>query len=317
MITGLEKFVPLGAVLVDRLIGDPRSALHPVVLIGNLISWLEKALRCPTDLPSKQKAAGALLVTIVLAITYGLVWLFITALASIHPWVAVAGEALILSFAITPRSLAEAGNEIRRYLLDGDLVQARYKVGWIVGRDTANLNESEITRATVETVAENIVDGIISPLIYFALGGAPLAFLYRAVNTMDSMIGYKNEKYLHFGMVAARVDDVFNYIPARLTGVMIIVAAFVLGRDAQGAARMIVRDAAKHPSPNSGIAEAGVAGALGVRLGGLNYYGGIPSLRAFMGDETELLAAIHIEKTIAMMYAVTILCVMVITIWKW
>ena len=316
MVNGLEASLPAAALLFDRLIGDPRSPYHPVVLVGNCISIVEKALRRPDQSRLGQNMAGAILVIVVLAFTYGTVWLLDAVLASIHPWIAWLGQAVILSFAITPRSLAEAGNEIRQYLLAGDLAQARYKVGWIVGRDTAELDESEITRATVETVAENIVDGIISPLFYFAIGGAPLAFLYRAVNTLDSMLGYKNEKYLHFGMVAARVDDVFNYLPARLTGLMIVVCAFLMGRNAKGAAQMIVRDAAKHPSPNSGIAEAGVAGALGVRLGGVNYYGGVKSCRAYMGDANAALSAVHIGQTITVMYAVTLMWTVVITLWR-
>lgn len=317
MISGFEKWIPLGAVLFDSVIGDPRSRFHPVVLIGNYISLLEKAFRRPAHSPLCQQAAGAVLVFAVLVTTYAAVWLIVTGLQWLDPVAVFWGEALILSFAITPRSLATAGKEICQYLLDGNLEQARYKVGWIVGRDTQRLDEREVTRATVETVAENIVDGIISPLIYFAIGGAPLAFLYRAVNTLDSMVGYKNDKYLYFGRVAARVDDVFNYIPARLTGIMLVIAALLLGYNARGSAKMILRDAAKHPSPNSGIAEAGVAGALGIRLGGLNYYGGVASLRAYMGDEENTLSAVYIQKTVQIMYTVTAICVLLLIVSKW
>ena len=293
------------ALVLDRLIGDPRGSLHPVVLIGNGIAFLEKHLRRAEDGAGCKRWAGALLVALVLAVVYGLTALLLTGLALLHPWAAWGGGALLLSFAISPRSLAEAGQEIRELMRAGNLEQARVKVGWIVGRDTAGLTDGEVSRATVETVAENIVDGIISPLFYAVIGGVPLAFLYRAVNTMDSMLGYKNEKYQDFGMVAARVDDVFNYIPARITGLLLLLAALLLGRDAGGAVRAIRRDAAKHPSPNSGISEAGVAGALGIRLGGLNYYGGVPSLRAYMGDETVPLAPLHIDRTISLMYVVT------------
>lgn len=317
MTGGLEKWIPLGAVLFDSLIGDPRSRLHPVVLIGNYISLLEKAFRRPQHSPGSQLAAGAVLVALVVLTTYAVVWLIVTGLEQLSASAVFWGEALILSFAITPRSLAEAGMEICRYLQVGNMEQARYKVGWIVGRDTQRLDEREVTRATVETVAENIVDGIISPLVYFAIGGAPLAFLYRAVNTLDSMIGYKNDKYLYFGRVAARVDDVFNYIPARITGVLLVIAAFLLGYNPKRAAKMIWRDAAKHPSPNSGIAEAGVAGALGIRLGGLNYYGGVASLRAYMGDEDNRLSAVYIQKTVYIMYVVTVICVLLITLIQW
>ncbi len=301
----MEKYLTLLAVCLDTLIGDPRGAWHPVVLIGNLIAVLERKLRRPEHSAKVQKFAGALLVALVLGITYGIVWLVMQGLYAISPLCAFAGGAFILSFAISPRSLAEAGREIRDYLSAGDLAQARYKVGWIVGRDTAQLDVPEITRATVETVAENIVDGIISPLFYAAIGGVPVAFLYRAVNTLDSMVGYKNDKYLHFGMVAARVDDVFNFIPARLTAVLLVVAAFILRYDAYNAFNAIRRDARKHPSPNSGFAEAGVAGALGVQLGGLNYYGGVASFRAYMGEARCQLQPEHIERTIRMMYMVT------------
>lgn len=302
---GLQAFTPLVAVFVDLLIGDPRTRWHPVVLIGQLIAFFEKLLRRPGASVLSQQIAGAVLVLLVLGAVYSAVRALMHFLGAVHPLAELAGGALLLCFAITPRSLAAAGQEIGKYLLAGDLVRARAKVGWIVGRDTDRLDEGEITRATVETIAENIVDGIISPLFYVVIGGVPLAFMYRAVNTLDSMVGYKNEKYLHFGMVAARVDDVFNYIPARLTGLLLIIAADVLRYDAKGAWRAICRDASKHPSPNSGIPEAAVAGALGIRLGGLNYYGGVASFRAYMGVARQPLAAKHIEQTVRLLYLTT------------
>ena len=184
---------------------------------------------------------------------------------------------------------------------------ARIKVGWIVGRDTKNLDQANITRATVETIAENIVDGIISPLCYYFIGGVVFAVFYRTVNTLDSMIAYKNDKYIDFGMFAAKLDDLFNYIPARLTAIMIIIVAFCLQFDFKQAYRSIGQDAKKHPSPNSGYSEAGVAGALGVQLGGLNYYFGTPSFRAYMGEKKNELLPMHITHTIYIMYGVTTL----------
>ena len=209
---------------------------------------------------------------------------------------------------------AQYSARIQEQLLAGDLPEARRLVGQIVGRDTQDLDEHEITRATVETMAENIVDGIISPLFFAWLGGVPLAFLYRAVNTMDSMLGYRNERYRDFGMVAARTDDVFNFIPARITAFLIVFSAWLLRLDAPGAAKAIRRDAVKHPSPNSGLSEAGVAGALHVQLGGLNYYGGIASHRATMGDPIEPLTAAHIPKTASMVYMVTLLFAVAVTV---
>lgn len=303
------------AFFIDALIGDPRSKFHPVVLIGNLISFLEKIFRKDSDGYIKKICKGGVLVTLVLAISYGVgVLIFVLANLSGYLTVKIFVEALALSFMISPRSLADAGREIYFLLNAENLIQARKKVGRIVGRDTDYLNEPEIVRATVETVSENTVDGIISPLFYFAVGGLPLAVAYRAVNTMDSMLGYKNEKYLYFGRVAARLDDVANFIPARITGFLFIAAAFILKLDYQNAFAMMKRDAMKHPSPNGGLAEATVAGALKIQLGGINSYFGVPHFRAYMGDPIESLKPEHILGAIRLMYTATIifLCILVI-----
>lgn len=307
MITAVAAF------LFDALIGDPRSKFHPVVLIGNLISALEKILRKDSDGYIKKICKGGLLVSIVLFISYfvgvGIV-LAVNFFGSLT--LKIFFEALILSFMISPNSLAKAGQEIYNLLEDENILKAREKVGWIVGRDTKHLNENEIVRATVETVSENTVDGIISPLFYFAVGGLPLAIAYRAVNTMDSMLGYKNEKYFFFGRVAARLDDVANFIPARLTSLLFIFSAFILKFNYKNSFEMVRRDADKHPSPNGGYAEAAVAGALNIRLGGLNYYFGVPSFREYMGDPLEFLKPVHILKTIKMMYSATIIFLMIL-----
>ncbi len=305
MIVGVVAF------LIDALIGDPRSRLHPVVLIGNLIAALEKLLRRDLDSSTKKIIKGGVLVSVVVTVAY-LVGLGVEFLMQDVPSLAaqIFIQALVLSFMISPRSLGDAGREIYFLLEREELARARQKVGWIVGRDTQNLNEAEVTRATVETVAENTVDGIISPLFYFAIGGLPLAVAYRAINTMDSMLGYKNDKYLYFGRVAARLDDVANFIPARLTGLLFICAAVVLRLDCKNAFKMMRRDARKHPSPNGGWAEATVAGALRIRLGGMNYYFGKPHFRAYMGEPEENLEAVHILGAIRLMYTATILFLM-------
>ena len=305
MIVGVVAF------LIDALIGDPRSRLHPVVLIGNLIAALEKLLRRDLDSSTKKIIKGGVLVSVVVAVAL-LVGLGVEFLMQDVPSLAaqIFIQALVLSFMISPRSLGDAGREIYFLLEREELARARQKVGWIVGRDTQNLNEAEVTRATVETVAENTVDGIISPLFYFAIGGLPLAVAYRAINTMDSMLGYKNDKYLYFGRVAARLDDVANFIPARLTGLLFICAAVVLRLDCKNAFKMMRRDARKHPSPNGGWAEATVAGALRIRLGGMNYYFGKPHFRAYMGEPEENLEAVHILGAIRLMYTATILFLM-------
>ena len=296
------------AFLIDALIGDPRSRFHPVVLMGKLILVLEYFLRRDFDSPTKKIFKGGVLVFIVVLTCYG-IGAAISILAGMTGSLTakIFIEALVLSFMITPRSLAEAGREIYFLLSTENLQQARYKVGWIVGRDTQNLNEAEITRATVETISENTVDGIISPLFYFAIGGLPLAIAYRAVNTMDSMLGYKNEKYLYFGRIAARLDDVANFIPARITAILFLASALILNLDFQNAWKILKRDADKHPSPNGGYAEATVAGALNVRLGGFNSYFGVQHFRAYMGDPNESLQAAHILAAIRMMYTATII----------
>lgn len=306
-VSNITWLYPL-ALLFDLVVGDPRSGLHPVALTGRLIAWLEGLLLRTTESAGLKRFKGACLVAVVLALSYALAWAAAHAAESyLAPAAAVMAQALLLSFTISPRSLTGAGREIQEQLQAGDLAEARRLVGQIVGRDTQNLEEREITRATVETMAENIVDGIISPLFYAWIGGLPLAFLYRAVNTMDSMLGYRNERYGDFGMAAARTDDVFNFLPARITGLLIVIAAAVLRYDAAGAARAIWRDASRHPSPNSGISEAGVAGALGVQLGGLNHYGGVPSRRATMGIPRQELNASHIPRTASIVYLVTLL----------
>ena len=303
-----SMIVAVVAFLTDALLGDPRSKIHPVVLIGNLISLLEKILRREQDSPSTKIFKGGILVCVVVAVNFfvGLsVEIFTEELPSLAAKIFL--QAFVLSFMISPRTLADAAREIYFLLERENLERAREKVGWIVGRDTQNLNEAEVARATIETVAENTVDGIISPLFFFAVGGLPLAVAYRAINTMDSMLGYKNEKYFYFGRVAARLDDVANFIPARLTALLFIGAAFILKLDYKNAFDMMKRDAKKHPSPNGGWAEATVAGALNIRLGGVNYYFGEPHFRAYMGEPIENLEAVHILGAIRMMYTATIL----------
>ncbi len=307
----MEKYMIVLAVLADLAIGDPRTKFHPVVLMGNFIAWFEKRLLKEGDSPAQKRKKGTMLVCLVLLSIYFSAVLVAILLLAMGPWWYFLGSILILTFMIAPRSLAEAGMEIKQHLTDGDLARARERVGYVVGRDTDEMNEQEITRATVETIAENIVDGVISPLFYFFLGGFPLTMMYRAVNTMDSMIAYKNEKYIDFGYAAAKLDDVFNYIPARITALLLIVASFILRYDGKKAMEIMRRDADKHPSPNGGYPESAVAGAIHVRLGGTNYYGGEEHFREYMGDPLEQLGADHIDKTIRLLYTATILFCMI------
>ena len=300
--------VALFAFLVDIVVGDPRSRMHPVVLVGNLISSLEKLLYHEADTDNKKMVKGALLAAFVLVFAYHMAYLLVQLSSQAgNPLLDTMVQALILSFTISPRSLSEAGRELFQLLEDGNLEKARFKVGWIVGRDTDKLSPAEVTRATVETIAENTVDGVIAPLFFFAVGGVPLAVLYRAANTMDSMLGYKNDRYLFFGRVPARLDDILNYIPARISGVLFVLSAMLLGFDYRAAWRIMLRDARKHPSPNGGWAEASVAGALGIRLGGYNSYFGKQHFRAYMGDPLKELQQGNIMECIRLMYSASIL----------
>ena len=303
----LVYFIPLGALVVDTMLGDPRSKYHPVVLIGNCISFYENILYKKNTTPKYQIILGISTVLLVLMSVMIIVTGFLFIGGTIHPVVYSIVSLLCLYIAISPRCLAEAGIEIANLLRKQDILEARRKVGWIVGRKTSDLDESEITRATIETVAENTVDGIISPLFWFVLLGPWGAIAYRTINTMDSMLGYKNDRYLYFGRFAARLDDVVNYIPARITFVLFVIAALLCGKDWKNALRIAARDAAKHPSPNGGYAEAPVAGALHIRLGGHNVYHDKVTFRAYMGDPIEPMVGRHIYQTIYLMYTVSIL----------
>ena len=298
----------MGAFFLDTVLGDPQTRWHPVAVLGRFISLLERLLY-PTGGSNQRKfVMGSLLVLFILCIAYAFAEGLLLAVRQLPvAWGSDAVSVLLLYFCISPRMLAKAGQDIYMLLVKGDLPAAREHVGYIVGRDTAQLNEADAARAAIETVAENTVDGVIAPFFFFALGGAPLAVLYRAANTMDSMLGYRNERYLYFGRMAARVDDVLNYIPARISGMLFVMAAFLLGYDGRNALNILVRDAAGHPSPNGGHAEAPVAGALHIRLGGINYYFGERHFRAYMGDAHMDISAKHILGAIRLMYTVAVL----------
>lgn len=304
------------AFVIDCIIGDPNSKYHPVALMGKLIDILDKLLRKDNATEPTKLVCGFILVAILLSFSYGITYGIITLLDIFNcpSWLNIFIQAVILSFMISPKALAKAGKDIYDELINHNLDEARKKVNYIVSRDANRMNEQDIIRATVETVAENIVDGIISPLFYFFIGGLPLAVLYRMSNTMDAMIGYKNDKYLYFGRTAARIDDVLNFIPARITGLLLIIVAFYSKLNAKGALKMMMRDAKKHPSPNGGYTEATVAGALDIRLGGINYYFGRQSFRAYMGEAINKLNAQHIQQTIKLMYNVSTLFLIIMCI---
>ncbi|WP_018086431.1 adenosylcobinamide-phosphate synthase CbiB [Desulfurispora thermophila] len=290
------------AAALDFVVGDPPRLPHPVILIGKLISALENLLYRPGRSAVAQQLAGALLVFFVVGVAYALTWLLLLFAYAGHYWLGLMLEVWLISTTLAARSLAQAARQVLKPLCRGDMLEARRMLGYIVGRQTGGLPPSEIVRATVETVAENTSDGFVAPLFYALLGGAPLAMAYKAVNTLDSMLGYKNERYLYFGRPAARLDDIANFVPARLTGLLLVLAAWWSGRRARLAWLTMRRDARRHPSPNSGYPEAAVAGALGVRLGGHNYYHGRVSFRPYLGREIYPLQPGHIRAAVDLMY---------------
>lgn len=272
------------AYALDRLIGDPPWLPHPVRWMGAAIAAGERVLRPAARGPATAFLAGAALTLGLVGLSYGGGLLALRELCRWSPVVGAMALTYLAATTLATKDLLDETAAVVDRLLNGDLPGARRRVARIVGRDTEHLSESEVCRATVETLAESASDGVIAPLFYLAVGGVPAALAYKAVNTLDSCIGHADERYFWFGKFAARLDDVANLIPARLTAALIVAAAWLNGDDWRGALRVWLRDAHRHASPNAGRPEAALAGALGVRLGGVNHYGGVPYATAFLGD---------------------------------
>jgi len=295
----INPYILISAVILDLLIGDPRWFPHPVVYMGKLIMVLEKVLR---RLVTNERAGGIILLVLTVSITVGLAFALLKGAYAVSPYLGFA-VAVILSWScIAARSLHRESRLVAYALGMGDLAAARRYLSNIVGRDTAELDEPEIWRATVETVAENTSDGVIAPLFYLCLGGPVLAIAYKAINTLDSMVGYRNERYLELGRASARFDDLANFIPARITGLLMVAAAPLLGLSAKNSWRIMRRDGRNHSSPNSGIPEAAVAGALGIRLGGTNLYAGKPVPKPTIGDAIQQISQASWRGAVRLMY---------------
>lgn len=293
------------AVALDLILGDPRALPHPVKAIGGVIVKAEGAVRNMARTVQAQRLAG---VCLAIGLPAGCLlggWLLIALTARLHP---VAGMVTTVYLAYTTlaiRDLIDHARAVHRALEDKDLEAARSAVSRIVGRDTARLPEPEVVRATVETVAESASDGIIAPLCYLVLGGPPLALAYKAISTLDSMVGHDTEAHRDLGWASARLDDAANWIPARLTGLLLVGAAFLRRYDGRTAWRIFRRDAARHPSPNSGRPESAMAGALRVQLGGMNFYAGIGSDRPRLGDPLCPLVPGHITMALDLILTAT------------
>ena len=295
--------------ILDLVFGDPHWLPHPICLIGNLIGFIERNLR-PRLEPNKGALllGGALMVIIVLVISFVVPMAILLAAGMVSPWLAFALETLMCYQIFATKCLRDESMKVYTALHNHDLADARVKLSWIVGRDTQNLDEEEITKGAVETVAENTADGIIAPMFYMFLGGVPLAFLYKGINTMDSMVGYKNDKFLYFGRCAAKLDDLANLLPARITGLVMIGAAFVLGLDGKNAWKIFWRDRYNHLSPNSAMTESVTAGALNIQLGGDHFYFGKLVHKDTIGDDIRPVCPEDIVKTNRLLYMTAVLC---------
>lgn len=295
------------ACTLDAVIGDPRWLPHPVRLMGRMITWYERGMRRVAGDRTGELVVGIVLAVGLPAVSYSLAWLAIEWLGRVHEVAGKGVEVLLAFTTLASRDLADHAVAVWRALEAGSLDEARLAVARIVGRDTARLSEAEVVRATVETIAESTSDGIVAPLFFLVLGGAPLALAYKAISTLDSMVGHLDERYRYFGWASARLDDLANWVPARLTALLFVLAAGVMWRDGGTAKRswyVLWRDGKNHPSPNSGRPEAAMAGALGVQLGGTSYYEGVAMARPLMGEPIRPLSPHCIIEALRVMWTV-------------
>ncbi|WP_026883843.1 adenosylcobinamide-phosphate synthase CbiB [Clostridium akagii] len=298
------------AVMIDFLIGDPYWFPHPIIYIGKFISFLEKLGRKLCRSNKALKIFGFVIVFVVCFVSFIIPFLILK-LTSQYVIVHHILNIVMIWTTFAARSLHKEAVKVYYALKNNDLEDAKIKLSYIVGRDTQELCENEIIRADVETVAENTSDGVIAPILFAILGGAPLAMLYKAVNTMDSMLGYKNEKFYYIGFFPAKVDDIFNLIPARITGILIAIVSPLVKGNVIFSLKIMLRDRKNHKSPNCAYPEGAAAGAMRIQLGGTNSYFGELVYKPTIGDNVEVLTKEHIKSTILLMYASEILLVII------
>ena len=297
--------------LLDQVLGDPHWLYHPVRLIGAYISFLEKGIRkLFGEGESALLVGGVVLVILVTGTTAVVSGGILYTCGRISPWLRFLASVILCYQLFAVKSLKDESMKVYQKLKENDLPGARYAVSMIVGRDTENLSETGVTKAAVETIAENTSDGVIAPLLFLAIGGPALGFLYKSINTMDSMVGYKNDRYLYFGRTAAKLDDIVNYIPARISALLMVVSCFLCGKEFDGKRAWYIfkRDRCKHASPNSAQTEAVCAGALGIRLAGnASYFGKIVE-KPYIGDAERAVETEDIKRADRLLYATAVLC---------
>ena len=299
--------------ITDLIIGDPYSFPHPVKYIGKLIKVVENFVRKTAKTDKGLKIGGFFLWFVTVGTTFAVTYL-VMRLARFNTVVYVIINSIVIYTTLATKCLKDEAKKIYDVLKTGDLQKSRTQLSYIVGRDTANLDEKEIIRATVETVAENTVDGLIAPLFYAFIGGAPLAMAYKAINTLDSTVGYKNEKYLHIGFASAKIDDIANYIPSRISVILFTIGNFFLGNDYKNCFKIAIRDRKNHKSPNCAFSEGAVAGALGIQLGGTNVYFGEVVYKPTIGDKTRKIEVEDIARTNKILYATSLTSMLVFTL---
>jgi len=305
----------LGAYIIDIIIGDPRWFPHPVVIIGKAVRFLEGKIR-RTSLTGRKKGGIILCFAVVIPV-YFITWGIVEGCFFINSLFGMIVTALLAFLTLATRSLYDESKVVLNALNRGNIEETRKSLSMIVGRDTENLDEQGICRAVIETVSENLSDGIVAPMFYLALGGVPLAMAYKAVNTLDSMVGYKNERYADIGWFSAKMDDIWNWIPARFTGFIIVAVSFILRLNWRDSWKIMRRDGRNHSSPNSGISEAAAAGSLGIQLGGENRYFGEIVRKPTIGDAAKKIDRGDVKKAWSIMFASSLLmaAVCVITLW--
>ncbi len=307
----MTAFEISAAYAADLIFGDPRGYPHPVKLIGRVISFFEKRLLRWIHTPRMQRFSGVILAVTAVSGAGIIPWAIIRMAAWVHPVFSSVIVIFLAYTALATRNLYDEPRKVMKALEQGDLNLARKEVGFLVGRDTDHLDEKEICRALVETVSENTSDGIVAPLFYLLLGGPPLAMAYKALNTLDSMVGYRNDRYRYLGWASARGDDLANLIPSRLTALLFVLSSFILKKNWKAAWRITWRDGRKSTSPNSGYPEAAMAGALGVRLGGRNSYFGRVEEKPFIGEPARPIDRNMVKESLRLMIVNSLIAVMI------
>ena len=300
--------------ILDLLFGDPKWMYHPVILIGKTISFLEKNIRkILPKTPAGELMGGGVLVLFTLVVSGGVPWIILYATGLIHPALQWAAGAFMCYQLLAVKCLRDESMKVYNALKAGTIEDGRRTVSMIVGRDTQALDEKGVVKAAVETVAENFSDGVLAPMFYMLIGGPVLMFIYKGINTMDSMVGYKNDRFLYFGRCAAKLDDVANYIPSRIAGLMLILAAYIGPFSGKDAKRIFLRDRRKHASPNSAQTESAAAGALQIQLAGNAYYFGKLHEKQFIGDPVREIEVDDIKRMNNLMYIASTLSVVLFT----